>query len=236
MEYSVYVGAGIQESDVFLKEVGVIGSDFLDDVAALKPCTFYPLYNSPKLFPLYKTTLIPEGNIPLVVVGHNSKAGYQITTNLSVLLVPVSSGVDDNCCLKSEQYGCPEFYLYKKTNISLTLKKRGSFFYALSQLKAAFSRHKFELAQFYKENGLSFNMMPVHNFVRKPCAVSNVDSKIVVKDGSWNVVAKAKLNDKFTILSSSENFKNLGTLPNYFFENHMMFSLFDEIDVGVEKE
>ncbi len=236
MEYNIYIGAGIKESDLFLKEVGNIGADFLDSVAALKPSSFYPLYNNPKLFPLYKTTKIPEDSIPLVVVGHNSKADYQITTNLSVLLVPVSSGAEDSCCLKSEQYGFPEFYLYKKTGITFQLKKRGSFYYALSQLKVALSQNKAELGQFYKTNGLSFDMMPVHNFVRKPCSVSNVDSKIVVNDGSWNVIAKAQITDEFSIVSSTENYKNLGTLPNYFFEDHMVFGYFDEINVGVENE
>ena len=150
--------------------------------------------------------------------------------------MPVSSGADNNCCLKSEQYGVEEFYLYRNTNISLKLKKRGTFFYTLSQLKVALTQNASELGAFYSEFALSFNMMPVHNFVRIPCAVSNVDSKIVVKDAPWNVVAKAKIKDRFSILSSKEQFKDLGTLPNYFFENHMMFKLFDEIDVGTEKE
>lgn len=236
MEYSIYIGVGIQESVDFLSKIGLVDDNFLDDMSSLRPSFFYPLYNDPKLFPLYKTTVVPQNSIPLVVVGHNDKSSYQMATNLSVLLVPISSGADSSCCLKSEQFGVEEFYLYRNTNISFKLKKRGTFFYALSQLKIALTQNANELASFYSEFALSFNMMPVHSFVRMPCAVSNVNSNVVVKDAPWNVVAKAKVDDKFSIISSKEQFQDLGTLPNYFFENHMMFSLFDEIDVGVEKE
>ncbi|MDP2564405.1 hypothetical protein [Pseudoalteromonas marina] len=245
MKYLVYVGAGIKDPLDFINEVRDSDDSFLGDLTNLEPVNFYPLYSKASLFAGYKGIAAPNGMIPFVVIGHNPKSNFQLATNLSVLLVPYVENASSACCLMSEQFGCSELYFYKNTEITVKTKTVNyvtvnpetevSFFHLVSKLKEVLSQNRKKLAAFFESFPFAFDLMPVHSFQRLPCAVANIDSEIIVKNHKWNSVATAFAAKEFSIMSTKDRFKDLGTLPSYFFEDHMLFEHYDEISIGVEK-
>lgn len=235
MKYSVFIGSSYSDVADFIKSLGGLDDGLISDLSTMPFVNFYPLYNKASLFSAYKNAKVPKQGAPFFILGDNEKSEFQLATTLCLLVVPTQSVTEDYCGLKSNQFGKESFCLFRNTGILFEACEDATFYYFVNRLRAVLLHNIDKLNDFYASNLIKFDLMTVHKFKPLPCEVSNQDGKIVVSDSDWNVCGSAIINKTVSFLNTKQELTNLGTMPNYFFENHCFFPNFKEFNVGVEK-